>query len=206
MDHREFKLKQKKNNRKKNNNPKRVFVNTPCTVQHLLYKGGTKGARTEHKSTGVPINFLSRLSKCKSLRQDMNFMCLLLSCCLASLPKRMTFFSLFSHSFSKKKTFHEATLNARALWHEASGQRLASTGTPPLPPSRPGMRQGKHTASNNRQTNGSYSSSHKACMHLAMFPVAEGPRAHWEGRETREPFGMSTWGLWLTTDPDMSLA
>lgn len=101
MDHTEFKLKQKKITARKITT-QRVFVNTPCTVQHLLYKGGTKGARTEHKSTGVPINFLSQLLKCKSLRQDMNFMCLLLSCCLASLPKRMTFFSLFTLIFQEE--------------------------------------------------------------------------------------------------------
>lgn len=148
------------------------------------------------------MDFLSQLSKCKSLRQDMDFMCLLLSCCLASLPKRTTFF-IHTHFPCRKPSTRQRWMR---LWHDALAQRLASNGTPRLPPSRPGVRQGKQTASKNRQINGGYSSSHKACMHLAMFPVAEGTRAHWKGRETREPFGTSRWGLWLTTNPDTSLA
>lgn len=83
MDHTEFKLKQKKKKKEKQTQekqPKQSVLSTPYVQFNTCsYKGGTKGARIEHKSTGVPINFLSQLLKCKSLRQDMNFTRLLLS-------------------------------------------------------------------------------------------------------------------------------
>lgn len=61
-----------------------------------------KGAGNRTQKHWSPGNFLSQLLKCKSLRQDMNFTCLLLSCCLASLPETITFF-YFRTDFPRRK-------------------------------------------------------------------------------------------------------
>lgn len=177
-----------------------VFANTPCAVQHLLYKGGTKGARTEHKSTGVPINFLSQLLKCKSLRQDMNFMCLLLSCCLASLPKRTTFFSLFTLIFQE-----ENLPRGNAECFVTPGIRSEARDAPTAPVT---SRYETRESNSIQQPTGKWK--------LFLFPqglhalgdVSSCRRNAGALRRQRdsEPFGMSAWGLGLTTNPDTPLA
>lgn len=144
----------------------------------------------------------------------MNFTCLLLSCCLASLPERITFF-YFTLIFQEEnlprgnvECLGFLTLDIRSCACEyqntpatpgSSGQRAALPSRPPLCSD---MRQEKQTAFNNWQVNGSYSSSHKTACTWRCFQLQK-EHVRTEKAETREPFGMSVWGLRLTTSPDM---
>lgn len=192
-------------------------MSTPCVQSNTCsYKGGTKGARIEHKSTGVPINFLSQLLKCKSLRQDMNFTRLLLS--------RAVWLPLLKewHSFISLTNFPRRKLSTRQRWPLGlcdTRQQVRGLQAPEPPPTAlealgrgllcpcapvyvPIGDQGKQTAFNNWRVNESDSSSHRtACTWRWFQSLKEHVRT--EKAETREPLGMFTWRLRLTTSPDM---
>lgn len=147
----------------------------------------------------------------------MNFTCLLLSCCLASLPETITFF-YFTLIFQEENLPPGNVKHLGFLTLRHRGCRtLANTRTPRPPRGALGRGLLRPLTTvplryEPRETQSVQQPTGKQQLLLlpprpCTWPGFQSRKEHvgTERAETREPLGMSLWGLWLTTSPDMDL-